>query len=172
MIVVIADDLSGAAELAAVAARHGLSAEVHTVFDPGSEADVVCIDTDSRLLAPAIAAERVANVARCVAAAKPAWIFKKCDSVLRGPVLAEARAVAAAVGRSRIFLLPANPSLDRTISGGIYRIAGRPLHEMAFARDPIHPRFTSDVKVLLGDDLAQVVVPDVVTPEDVQRQAR
>lgn len=172
MIVVIADDLSGAAELAGAAVQQGLSAEVQTSFDPESDAEVVCVDTDSRLLAPAVAAERVADVARRVMAAKPAWIFKKCDSLLRGPVLAEARAVAATAGRARVLLVPANPSRDRTISAGLYRVAGRPLHEMAFARDPLHPRLTSDVKVLLGGDLARVSVPDITTAEDVQRQVR
>ena len=41
MIVVIADDLSGATELAAVAHAHGLSAEVQTQFDPATNARVV-----------------------------------------------------------------------------------------------------------------------------------
>ena len=62
MIVVIADDLSGAAELAGAALRHGLSAEVQTVFFPDTNADVVCVDTDSRLLPPAEAARKVAAI--------------------------------------------------------------------------------------------------------------
>ena len=48
MIVVIADDLSGAAELAGVASRHGLKAEVQTVFSADSEADVICVDAGTR----------------------------------------------------------------------------------------------------------------------------
>src|SRR5688572_7906414 len=63
MIAVIADDLSGAAELAGVACRHGLSAEVQTVFSRFSNADVICVDTDSRSLSSAKAAEKVAVVA-------------------------------------------------------------------------------------------------------------
>ena len=102
MIVVIADDLSGAAELAGAALRHGLSAEVQTAFFSGTDADVVCVDTDSRLLPPAEAALKVAAVARDIDTTRPAWIFTKCDSVLRGPVLAEAHAVAEAIGRQRI----------------------------------------------------------------------
>jgi uncharacterized protein YgbK (DUF1537 family) len=171
MIVVIADDLSGAAELAGAALRHGLSAEVQTSFDPASGADVVCVDTDSRLLSPDVAAGRVAEVALRVVAAKPAWIFKKCDSVLRGPVLAEARAVATAASRTRILLVPANPSRDRTIRGGIYHIAGRPLHDTPFAHDPIHPRRTADVKALLGGEHSDVTVPDIASAKDVQLQA-
>ena len=41
MIAVIADDLSGAAELAGAAAKFGLRAEVHTVFNARTDADFV-----------------------------------------------------------------------------------------------------------------------------------
>ena len=87
MIAVIADDLSGAAELAGVALRHGLSAEVQTAFSPDTKADVICVDAGTRGLLPEKACEVVGKVAERVIAAKPAWIFKKCDSVLRGSVL-------------------------------------------------------------------------------------
>jgi len=171
MIVVIADDLTGAAELAGAALSHGLSAEVQTVFDPGSPAQVVCVDTDTRLLLPEQAAGRVAEVARSVATAKPEWIFKKCDSVLRGPVLAEARATAEATGKKRILILPANPTRHRIIRTGRYFIDGQPLHETAFAHDPTHPCTSSQVAALLGGDLAGVETPDAETVAALARQA-
>lgn len=171
MIVVVADDLSGAAELAGAARRHGLSAEVQTTFFPGTNADVVCVDTDSRLLPPAEAARQVAAVTRHIIAASPAWLFKKCDSVLRGPVLAEARAVAHVAGKPHILLVPANPTRGRTINSGIYRIAGQPLNETHFATDPTHPRLTANVTALLDGDLAQVTAPDIATIDDVRLQA-
>lgn len=171
MIVVIADDLSGAAELAGAAVRHGLSAEVQTAFFPSTTAEVVCVDTDSRLLPPADATQRVAAVTHSVMAAKPEWIFKKCDSVLRGPVLAEARAVAETAGNPRILLVPANPSRGRTIRAGTYLVAGQLLNETFFASDPSHPRWTADVKALLNGDLAHITVPDILTDGDVRFQA-
>ena len=172
MIVVLADDLSGAAELAGIALRHGLSAEVQTAFHPATDADVVCLDTDSRLLAATDAAARVSAIAREVLAARPDWIFKKCDSVLRGPVLAEARAVADAAGLTRLLVVPANPSRGRVIRNGFYFVGDRPLHETGFAHDPLHPRKTSRVTDLLGGDLRDIVMPDAVTAADVQRQAQ
>ncbi len=171
MIVVIADDLSGAAELAGAALRHGLSAEVQTDFHSGSPAEVVCVDTDTRLLPPEQAAERVAAVVRNVIAARPAWIFKKCDSVLRGPVLAEARATARAAGLASIVILPANPSRHRVIRAGGYFIDGRPLHQSSFAHDPIHPRSTSQVVELLDGDLTGVITPDAQSTADMAKQA-
>jgi uncharacterized protein YgbK (DUF1537 family) len=113
----------------------------------------------------------VAAVARCVVAAKPAWLFKKCDSVLRGPVLAEARAVAGAVGRKRILILPANPTRHRIIRGGHYLIDGQPLDKTAFAHDPAHPRTSAQVTVLLGEDLSGVETPDIETEAELVRLA-
>ncbi len=118
------------------------------------------------------AAARTAAVARDVMAARPDWIFKKCDSVLRGPVLAEARAVAGASGAHRILLIPANPSRGRTIRSGRYYINAQPLHETAFAHDLIHPRQTAEVATLLGGDLAGVSVPEVQSRRAVVEQAR
>ncbi len=172
MIVVLADDLSGAAELAGIALRHGLSAEVQTAFHPATDADVVCLDTDTRLLTATEAAARMSAITRDVLATRPDWIFKKCDSVLRGPVLAEARAVADAAGLARLLVLPANPSRGRVIRDGLYFVGDRPLHETGFAHDPLHPRKTSLVTDLLGGDLSDVVVPDVVTTADMQRHAQ
>ena len=171
MIVVIADDLSGAAELAGAAVRHGLSAEVQTEFTPGAGADVVCVDTDTRLLPPEQAARQVEAVARSVVAARPDWIFKKCDSVLRGPVVAEARAVARIAGRTGLRIVSANPTRGRIVRDGCYFIDGQPLHETTFARDPSHPCTTSRIADLLGGDLAGIETPDVQTMAGVRQQA-
>jgi uncharacterized protein YgbK (DUF1537 family) len=171
MIAVIADDISGAAELAGAALRHGLRAEVQTVFDPRTDADVICVDTDSRSRPVQAAARAAGETARRVAEARPAWIYKKCDSVLRGHVLAELRAIMAASGHLRAMLVPANPSRGRVIRGGHLLVNGQPLHATEFARDPEHPRTTSRVTELLGSDLDGVAVPDVSGEADLVRQA-
>ena len=63
MIVVIADDLTGAAEIGGMAWRHGLVAEIQVEIDLSSPVDLIVVDTDSRSLSPAVAAERVMKVA-------------------------------------------------------------------------------------------------------------
>ena len=50
MIVVIADDLTGAAELAGIAFSHGLTAEVQIEFNSKADADIICLDTNTRIL--------------------------------------------------------------------------------------------------------------------------
>jgi uncharacterized protein YgbK (DUF1537 family) len=172
MIVVIADDLSGAAELAGAALNHGLAAEVQTTFTPETDTEVICLDTDTRSRNCDEAAARVTEFAREIAAGNPEWIYKKCDSVLRGNVLAEIRAIVEVTNRQDALLISANPSRGRIIRGGEYFIDGQPLHQTSFANDPEHPRRTSRVTELLGATNARVCTPDAETVRDLDRQAR
>jgi uncharacterized protein YgbK (DUF1537 family) len=61
MIGVIADDLSGAAELGGLGWRYGLTAEVLIEGSTSGETDVACLDTDSRSCPPDEAARRAAS---------------------------------------------------------------------------------------------------------------
>lgn len=149
-LVVFADDLTGAAEIGSIAHTAGLRALVLTTPPAGPiDADVLVFDTDTRLLPPAAAARRVRSFAARLRRQPYSGFFKKTDSVLRGPVLAELTTLAASLGCRRTLLVPCNPSLGRVIREGHYFIGGRPLHETAFARDPHHPRTTSDVLALI-----------------------
>lgn len=145
MICVIADDLSGAAELAGVALRYGWTAEVQLEFELRTHADLVCISTDTRSGTASEAAVRTAHVAEMCRTTNLALIFKKVDSVLRGWVAVELAALMRGLGKPRALLVPANPSLGRIIRNGRYLIHGRPLHETDFALDPEHPMRSSDV---------------------------
>lgn len=150
MIGVIADDLTGAAELGAVGLRHGLRAEIVRIGKPSGRADLVCVDTDSRSCEPAVAAKRAAVAAKMLHTAGAAWIYKKVDSVLRGQVTPEVEAVMKQLKLNRALLLPANPSLGRTIHDGQYFVQGRPIHKTEFAHDPEYPRRSSQVVRLLA----------------------
>lgn len=186
MIGVIADDLTGAAEIGAVGLRHGLRAEIVRHGKPDKDADLVCMDTDSRSCSPLEAGERAAAAARRLQGAGALWIYKKVDSVLRGQVTAEVEAVMKQLQLHRALLLPANPSLGRLIHDGEYFVNGKPIHKTEFARDPEYPRRTSQVLRLLklpkrflirmsnGDHaLADntIIVGEAATPDDVQKWA-
>lgn len=144
---VIADDFTGAVEIGGVTARYGLRAEIQTVFCPESDADIVVIDTDTRSLPPNEAAAKVGLAARDL---KDTLFFKKVDSVLRGPVVAELSSALQAVGKKRVLLLPANPALKRTIRNGRYYIGEIEIHRTGFAFDPEYPALSSQVDSLLG----------------------
>jgi len=183
MFLVIADDLTGACELGGVALVHGLGAAVCLDRISGPAAGVTILDTDTRSRPPEEAARTIRALGKALTGFPQAEVFKKVDSVLRGPVLAELTALMQALGRSRVLLVPANPALGRTIRGGCYRIQGRPIHETAFRRDPEHPIRSSDVLEMLGAAKATepvclaspgaeplpvgVVVGEAATPEEV-----
>lgn len=170
MIGVIADDLTGAAELGAVGLQHGWRAEIllpgsdaetsllsaanglqtAQVGVPDGPADLVCIDTRSRSCTAEEAGRRAANAAALLRHAGARWIYKKVDSVLRGQVTAEVLAVMGQLQLRRALLVPANPSLGRSIRRGRYYIQGKPIHKTEFSRDPEHPRVFSDVLKLLN----------------------
>src|SRR6266404_3779960 len=100
MIGVIADDLTGAAEIGAVSLRYGLRAEILVGGEPSGQAEVVCLDTDSRSCVAAEAGQRAASAAKLLSARGASWIFKKVDSVLRGQVTAELEAAMKELGLS------------------------------------------------------------------------
>jgi D-threonate/D-erythronate kinase len=150
MIGVIADDLTGAAEIGAVGWRHGLRAEVVVEGEPGRDADLICLDTDSRLCPPEEAAQRARKAALVLRNRGAEWIYKKTDSLLRGNVTPEIEAILKELDLSGALLVPANPSLGRTIVDGQYLVHGSPVHETEFSRDPSHPRSSPRILDLLA----------------------
>jgi len=167
MIGVIADDLTGAAELGAVGLRNGLHAEVVMLgpdlstrrasrrrrpgisTDAWKNVDLVCLDTDSRACRPAEAARRAAAAAQMLKGIGAKLIYKKTDSVLRGPVAAEIKAIMEVLCKTRAMLVPANPSRGRVIQHGKYYVNGKPIHLTEFGTDPLHPRKTCEVRRLV-----------------------
>jgi len=186
MIGAIADDLTGAAEIGAVGLRHGLRAEVVLAGAPGGDADLICVDSDSRSCDPAEAAQRATKAALMLKNCGAEWIYKKTDSVLRGNVTPEIEAIVKQLGLSGALLVPANPSLGRTIVKGQYFVRGQLIHLTNFAQDPTHPRSSPNVLELLdkptwlpisvsksGGPLPErgIVIGEVASSEDVRNWA-
>lgn len=158
MIVAIADDFSGAAEVAGVAHRHGLRAEVHLEAIAPTDAAFVACDAASRSCDAAMAAERTASAARTAMAIHPDWMFAKVDSLLRGPVEAQLTALLAALNLRRALIVPANPLLRRVVRGGMYFVDGRPLDQTDLANDPEHPIRSARVADMLGGSGACITI--------------
>src|SRR5215467_6378115 len=128
MIGVIADDLTGAAELAGIGLRYGLESEVVVCGKcTAANPDLLCIDTDSRSCKPGEAARRAGHAARELRKAGARWIYKKVDSVLRGNVITEIRAIQKTLGLRGVLLVPANPCFGRVIRHGRYFVNGKPI---------------------------------------------
>jgi uncharacterized protein YgbK (DUF1537 family) len=157
MIGVIADDLTGAAELAGIGHRYGLRSDVIVRGGWNSDAELICVDTDSRSVSANEAARRAASAARKLRKAGARWIYKKVDSVLRGNVFAEVSAVQQALAFRSALLAPANPGFGRVIKNGQYFVNGKRINETDFARDPQYPRTSANVHELLGMAETQAV---------------
>ena len=151
MIAVIADDLTGAAELGGIGLRHGLKTEVRTIAGtkPPPATDLLVIAADSRSKPQAAAIEEMTIITRELRLQKPEWIYKKTDSVLRGHVIAELNAHLQALDYQLALLVPANPSLGRTICNGHYYLNDQPIHHSSFSTDPEFPIRSSDLQDML-----------------------
>lgn len=124
-ILIIADDLSGAADCAIGFASAGLQTVV--TLDPlhdKADAQVIAADTDTRRLTPAQAAER--TLAAYKALHQPGQrLYKKIDSTLRGNWAAEVAALQPLAGLA--IVAPAFPATGRTLRGGRVWVNGQPL---------------------------------------------
>jgi len=142
---VLADDFSGAAEVAGVGFRYGLTAAVQLDIRLAPSSQLTVLDIDSRSKSPAEAVRLVKSALQ-----KDTFVFKKIDSVLRGHVLAEIQPFLQSGRFQRALVVPFNPDLGRTIKDGVYRVNGRPIGLTQFRDDPEYPAENSDVSAILG----------------------
>ena len=133
-LLIVADDLTGAADCGVVCVKRGLDAVV--VLEPdalAAWADVVAIDADTRALQAEAAAEKTARLVAEFGHKKGSLVFKKIDSTLRGhfgvELAATLSARRSAVPDSVVVLAPAFPALGRTTVEGYHFLWGRPLEE-------------------------------------------
>jgi uncharacterized protein YgbK (DUF1537 family) len=160
-ILALADDLTGALEAGAKFAP----ARVTTRLDASSDGLLV-VDTETRHLPAAEAAARV----RTAATHAPTLIYKKTDSTLRGNIGAELAALHELYPDRPMIYVPAYPEMGRTVRNGELLVYGVPVHQTAFANDPLNPIRDSRIQTLLGP--LEATILDGETDEDVRAAAR
>lgn len=200
-LLIVADDLSGAADCAVAGLRHGLTAMV--VLDtqhapaPMSGIDILSVDVDSRRASKDVAARR--NVAAVESLSRAGTrVYKKVDSTLRGNVAAEVAALASVLGMA--IVCPAYPASGRTTRDGRQWVRGVPVEASEYWRNENIPGKADLVALLSTEDLrvayatigavrdepdtlaaylrqwqtdgAQAVVCDAESDDDLQRIAR
>ena len=149
MITVVADDITGAAEIAGICLRYGIAVSFGIDAIPERRATVNVVATDTRSLSAADAYKRHFNLSKAIRAKSKDLIFKKVDSVLRGHVLNELLALSAVEEKKHILLQPANPKAKRCIVNASYYIENILIEETGFAVDPEFPATNSFVISLL-----------------------
>ncbi|SAL44591.1 HPr kinase [Caballeronia arvi] len=126
-LLIVADDLSGAADCAIPFAAAGLKTVVSLDANAShDDAAVIAADTDTRRLAPADAAKRTASAWQALRA-PGRRLYKKIDSTLRGNWTAEVAALTKLAGPA--IVTPAFPATGRTVRDGRVIVRGVPLED-------------------------------------------
>lgn len=172
--IVIADDITGAAEIAGIAYSQGQQVRLVCGGSVCSCDTATCgttvIATDTRSMTEADAIAETHRILLPLSSEGGKLIFKKTDSALRGHVVAELTALMEATGYQRAVYLPANPSKGRVIRNGIYYINHVPIHETAFSYDPEFPAKTAVLKERFpGAESHNIVMPDAESETDIRR---
>lgn len=159
--VVIADDLTGAADTGVMFAKRGLRTVVLWNLDDLPDADVWVYSTESRNVPVEQAFTLTQNAARCFASKGVDWVYKKVDSTLRGHPREEFQAVWLAFDKGRALIAPAFPSQGRITKDGKHFVNGTLLRDSEFGREAASSH--------LGD-IFDVTSPNAHLPLDVIRQ--
>ena len=181
--IVIADDITGAAEMAGIAFAYGKNVRLVCGGVAGgcgtATYGTTVIATDTRSMSEAEAVAETLRITSAISHQLSA-IFKKTDSALRGHVVAELSALMEATKCQRAVFLPANPSKGRIIRRGTYyikevsrerlKVRDVPIHETAFSYDPEFPAKTSILRERFPDAEAKgIIMPDAESEEDIQK---
>jgi uncharacterized protein YgbK (DUF1537 family) len=161
-LLIVADDLTGAAEAgAAMAAQFRVELELGPV-NRDADPVVLAVDTDSRHVSRESARSRVLE-AIGLGAPDPVRVYKKIDSLGRGNVAAEVRATADALaardGPTIAVVAPAFPALERTTVNGSIHVSGLPLRRQG--------RTARLAEMLGGEGFTSAELPRPRSPKDV-----
>jgi len=135
-LLIVADDLSGAADCAMAGLRHGLTAMVLLDAEhapaPTYGVDILSVDVDSRRASKEVAARR--NVAAVESLSRAGTrLYKKIDSTLRGNFAAEVAALVSCRGTA--IVCPAYPASGRTTRDGRQWVRGVPVEASEYWRN-------------------------------------
>jgi uncharacterized protein YgbK (DUF1537 family) len=163
MITVLADDLSGAAEVAGVFLDRAVPISLQlTGYRSSTPLGVVVTDLNTRAMAPQAAAQAV----RAALAEIPAedLVIKKIDSLLRGHIRDE---VAVLAERGPVVVGAALPALGRTVSDGVLYLGDAPLHETSAwaAEGGVPPHTVAELFTGLDAD-GRITICDAVSDSD------
>lgn len=172
---ILADDITGAAEIAGIAHSYGLRTVLTLPSDDYTavrDADCLVIATDARSYGADEAARMTAAALRAVPYNDARdIIFRKTDSALRGNVREELAAIEQTLAdmpgaQPRTFVyMPANPSKGRIIRDGIYYINDVRIQDTDFSFDPEFPAWSSSV----AERFPGLEYADAVSKQDVDR---
>ncbi len=127
-----------------------MSVEVAFTAGQPSTARALILNSDSRAMTAAAAADKVAALLRGAATFVPHWQVKKIDSTLRGNPGGELEAMMAAQGCRMAVVAPAYPAAGRHTRDGRCYVHGVPLDQTEFASDPKTPVSRAEISEIIA----------------------
>lgn len=149
--VVIADDFTGANDTGVQICKKGIPVQV--VLDAAQvagSADSLVVDTESRVVSPQEAYDKVFGAVKAVMASGGCrYLYKKVDSTLRGHIREEVRAAIDAYEPETILFAPSYPAQGRWVQGQRLYVQGTALLDTEIAKDPRNPLQCDNIAELL-----------------------
>ncbi|MDQ4076761.1 MAG: four-carbon acid sugar kinase family protein [Chloroflexota bacterium] len=162
---VVADDITGANDIGIMFAKAGYVTQVYVWDGPGTlarasqweQADVVILDTDSRLDPPQLAYDKVFAATRELQEAGCKHFHNKTCSVFRGNIGVEFDAMLDALGERFAVVVLGFPKNGRLTMNGVHYVHGKRLEKSEFRRDPVHPMTQSNLVDILQEQTTRRV---------------
>jgi uncharacterized protein YgbK (DUF1537 family) len=184
-VLILADDLTGAADCAAAFLGRARNVSVLLHSRTRTDADVIGLDLDTRSRTERSARAIVAKAFSGRAARSAFLLFKKIDSTLRGHVRAELAAAGRCLGRRPVLFTPAFPGQGRIVRDSKLLLNGKSISGdlRALLSGAGLPAAQADIATVRGDRLAAALraalatgarglACDAITDADLDRIAR
>jgi uncharacterized protein YgbK (DUF1537 family) len=160
MLGIVADDTTGANDIGLMFRKNNYTAKVVT-FDKKiqntADADVLIIDTDSRLDTLEESYNKVYESTKILQDMGCSLFFNKTCSVFRGNIGVEFDAMLDALNENFAVISVAFPKNGRKTINGTHTVHGKLLEQSEFANDPVHPMHESNLVEILQKQTSRKV---------------
>lgn len=144
-LLMIADDFTGANDLALQLIKYGL--KVKTSSNIAFQDDNTIISTETRNISELEASKKIKEIYKNIFNKEFDKFYKKIDSTLRGNVEIETKMLQEFLPKkSKIAVVIPFPQNNRQVINGKHYVEGIELHKSSFGKDPIKPIKSNDLK--------------------------
>lgn len=155
---IIADDFTGSNDTGMQLQRKGYEVNVYLKKPAAFPENISVVwDTETRSMDPEDAYRKVKQDLEEMDLSVYKYVIKKTDSLLRGNIPQEVKAVDEILGSDLVIFIAALPDLGRTTVNGIHLFNGVPISETEMAHDPVKPVLVDNIQVLLQQAYTETV---------------
>ncbi len=175
MVIVIADDFTGAGDVGVQIHKYGIKVRT-CIGDPTEklEEEVIVLDTDTRNKNEKFAYEKIKNLMESIKDIPNLKLYKKIDSTLRGNIRVEINAILDVIEKeNKVCIIVGFPKMKRQIINGIHLLDGQRLSKTEFANDPVSPvkednlmKIFPEAHLVSSENLNEKNMNDVVDREE------